>query len=170
MSSNYKRNVLAITIAHSSCEYWSSACDMIFPAAGNGAIYSCKFLLQVLQQNSGKSCSNKMPLYKTPTLVWLSDRLCNWKRSVWLCYFNAWRNCFYCCHVMKFDWSCQLSSSRSNNLNLQKLTGHLFYNLGMRLKCTADDLSPRVTTKILAMAAILTKYPVLLWVCLQWVQ
>ena len=109
-------------------------------------------------------------IVQTPTLVWLSDRLCNWKRRVWLCYFNAWRNCFYCCHVMTFDWSCQLSSSRSNNLNLQKLTGHLFYNLAMRLKCTADDLSHRVTTKILAMAAILTKCPVLLWVCLWWVR
>ena len=146
MSSNYKRNVLAITIAHSSCEYWSSACDMIFPAAGNGVLYSRKSFLQVLQQNSGRSCSNKTPLYKTPTLVRLSDQLCNWNRRVWLCYFNAWCNRFYCCRVMKFV----LQPGNEAKVYCRSFVTQVH----------------RVTTKILAMVAILTKYPVLLWVCL----
>ena len=34
---------------------------------------------------------------------------------------------------MKFDWYCQLSGSRSNSLNLQKLPGRFSYGLGTRL-------------------------------------
>jgi len=36
-------------------------------------------------------------------------------------------------NVLKFDWYYQLSGSRSNSLNLQKLPGHYSYSLGRRL-------------------------------------
>ena len=40
---------------------------------------------------------------------------------------------FYYFKLLKFDWYCQLSGSRSNSLNLCKLSGSFSYNLGMSL-------------------------------------
>ena len=51
--------VMAIAIAHSSCEYLSSVCDRIFPAARNAAIFlqifaagSTTELRQLFKQNA----------------------------------------------------------------------------------------------------------------------
>jgi len=38
-----------------------------------------------------------------------------------------------CDYVLKFDWYCQLSGSRSNSLNSRKLPGHFSYGLGTML-------------------------------------
>ena len=167
MSSNYKRNVMAIAIAHSSCEYWSSACDfssrwewgLIFLqvfAAGSTTELRQLFKQNAIVQNTYTSMIERSTMQSKEKGV-----------TVLLNYMMQLLLLLSCDDVLKVGWNCKLSSSRSNNLKLQKLTGHLFYNLGMRLKCTTDDLSHRVTTKILGMAAILTKRPVLLWVCLQ---
>ena len=54
----------------------------------------------------------------------------------WLRRFNAWCNwvlLLSCDNILKFDWHCQLSGSRSNSLNSQKLPGRFSYGLGMRL-------------------------------------
>ena len=50
---------------------------------------------------------------------------CDWR-------FNALHNCVLllsCDYVLKFDWYCQLSGSRSNSLNSRKLPGRFSYGL-----------------------------------------
>jgi len=71
---------------------------------------------------------------RVPTLTRSSDRY--WNGRAWLQCSNAWHNwvlLLTCDHILKFDWYCQLSGSRSNSLNSCKLPGHFSYDLGTRL-------------------------------------
>ena len=54
----------------------------------------------------------------------------------WMRRFNALRNWVLllpCDYILKFDWYCQLSGSKSNSLNSRKLQGCFSYGLGTRL-------------------------------------
>ena len=50
-------------------------------------------------------------------------------------HYTYWVLLLSCDYVLKFDWYCQLSGSRSNSLNSWKFPGRFSYGLGMRL-CT----------------------------------
>ena len=54
--------VMAIAIAHSSCEYLSSVCDRIFPAARNAAIF-----LQLFA--AGSTTELRQTLFKQNAIV-----------------------------------------------------------------------------------------------------
>ena len=74
---------------------------------------------------------------RVPTLA-QSRNLFEMERA-WLWWFHAWRNwvlLLSCDNILKFDryrQLSQLSSSRSNSLNLQKLPDCFSYGLGTRL-------------------------------------
>ena len=80
-----------------------------------------------------KLCEQKS-LYRVPTLARTSDRCWNGVGvTVTFQCMTQFHFLLSCDNVLKFDWYCQISGSRSNSLNLWKLPGHFSYGLGTRL-------------------------------------
>jgi len=125
----YRRKATAIAIAHSSSKYRISAHDTY--SCENIAFWLWKqagyILLKWSTSHSNQNRSNKNHC----ALVRLSDRY--WTEWAWLQHFNAWCNwvlLLSCDTVLKFDWYCWLSGSRSNSLNSWKLPDPFSFGLG----------------------------------------
>jgi len=107
----------------------------IFPAVRMGLSCSWKQLFAVGSTTEVKSKSfEQRSSCKAPTLVRSSDRYwtgmdvtatvqCITQLSLLLS----------CDYILKFDWYCQLSGSKSNSLNSRKSPGRFSYGLGTRL-------------------------------------
>jgi len=105
---------------------------MIFPAVRIGLSCLLKQLLQVLLLKWNRSCLNKTR--RAEHLVehgWTIAIEMEW-------HFNPWHNYILllsCDNVLKFNWYCQLSDSRSNSLNSRKFPARFSYGCEMRLRC-----------------------------------
>ena len=100
---------------------------MGFPAHGSNC------LLSVLLPKWNRSHSNMFCCAEQ--LHWHNRAIAIEVELAWQWQFNAWHNwaLLLPCDVLKIDWYCQLSGSRSNSLSLWKLPGHFSYGLEMRL-------------------------------------
>ena len=77
---------------------------------------------------------DKQSSCRVPILARLSDHYWNGMgmTATVQCMSN-WVLLLSCDNILKLDWCCQLSGSRSNSLNSWKLPGHFSYGLGTRL-------------------------------------
>ena len=97
-----------------------------FPTRGSNC------LLPILLLKWSKSF--KQNSYRAPTLAWLSDHC--WSGmgvTATVPCIMQWVLLLSCDNLLKFDWYCQISGSRSNSLNSWNMSGHFSYSLGMRL-------------------------------------